>query len=282
MSSSSSSSSKFSQRSISVPKTCWICLDIEEENEDPNLWVSPCKCKVGNIWVHQPCILVWISVKQDGDFCKVVRCPECRCRYHICSDCPAYLQFFRRIYHNISSFSSSVLYAGYAYSFLWSFGAISVLQVYGRTEGVNVLKNMRLVGIFGGLPFISVLIVASHLINWEEPVSKFLRTYVPETRVLKDWMPLFKFRPKGKQEDQPLEKKFNLPLRLSSALVFPTVSVAFGNVFFKSVPRSLKRVVLGGLLYLFIKSSLKLILIQGEFIDRNSRKAQHRRRVIQL
>ena len=55
-----------------------------------------------------------------------------------------------------------------------------------------MLGNMGIPVFFGGLPLIPVLIGAAEYIDWEQPVLKFLRTYVPKIPNVRDMLPIFK------------------------------------------------------------------------------------------
>ncbi|XP_065556302.1 E3 ubiquitin-protein ligase MARCHF5-like isoform X2 [Artemia franciscana] len=275
--------------SIKYPsKTCWICRGTDEEEEDPELWVNPCKCKETCQWVHDACILRWIDQKKKVSQEKVVECSQCKAPYSVIYTYdPSYFRhlswiedkiillyyrsyiILRLLYTYVVRFAIAVSF----YCVALAYGAISVLVVYGITEGMNMLGNMGIPGFFGGLPLIPVLIGAAEYIDWEQPVLKFLRTYVPKIPNVRDMLPIFNFKP---DKDQKLRVAYVQPKRdwettivrnFSCIILFPMFCVICGNVFFGSVQGSLTRVVLGGLLYLSAKSSLRIFLLQARYVQ---------------
>ncbi|KAK2712835.1 E3 ubiquitin-protein ligase MARCHF5-like [Artemia franciscana] len=271
-----------SRKPLSPLKTCWVCFGTDEDDEAPDLWVNPCKCKGSGQWVHHACIQRWIDEKQKGSWDKVVDCSQCRAPYSVIyTDYPAYLRFLSRMENKTGRLMTYVVpftVAGSVYWLAMSYGAITVLEVYGITEGMYVLENMGLPGIFGGLPLIPVLVGAAKFIDWEQPVLNFLRTYVPMTPIVRHMLPIFNFKPGKDQELRvayvPPKPDFETAIvrNASGAILFPTCCVLCGNVFFGSVQGSLTRVVLGGLLYLFAKSSFRIFLLQARYVRRHTRR----------
>ncbi|KAK2728018.1 E3 ubiquitin-protein ligase MARCHF5-like isoform X2 [Artemia franciscana] len=275
-------------------RSCRFCLESSDDDECPDVFVSPCNCKGSAKWVHQSCIMYWIDEKQEGNPDRVVRCSVCLTEYIVVSDYPWYLKVPRRIFGKVENWMqdlwtysdhSNLIYFRpflqvYQYLWIWPWSYAAVLQIYGIREGIHVLKHLRedkfryIVQIFPWAYFID-------LINWEEPLSNFLRSYVPVTPILRDIPPFscFNYRPKHFHLDflppyqHPMVRE--LPFSHVSYLL-PMCSVLCGKVIFGSVQGSLKRAMLGGLVYLGLKTPFRLLNLQAEYIDRHSRTVMNR------
>lgn len=77
-------------------RQCWICYQDEENTGDAD-WVKPCRCRGSTEWVHQSCLLSWISSQLERSSNQLaaqvggplilppsgISCPQCRTPYQI-------------------------------------------------------------------------------------------------------------------------------------------------------------------------------------------------------
>ena len=60
---------------------CWICYALEHEDNPPQRWIRPCRCRGSSKWVHQSCLQHWLDESQRLDLNAPVACRMCGYQY---------------------------------------------------------------------------------------------------------------------------------------------------------------------------------------------------------
>lgn len=141
---------------------CWVCFATEEEDREaggvPVEWIKPCKCKGTLRWVHQACLQRWVDEKQKGNFFRSVNCQQCQTEYIIVLPSMGLVADIIEAVDSLVRRSSPFLAAGvFVGSLYWTavtYGAITVLQVLGHSEGLEVLESTDQIFLMVSLPAI--------------------------------------------------------------------------------------------------------------------------------
>lgn len=184
-------------------KHCWICFANEDDDFSAQ-WVTPCKCRGTAKWVHKVCLQRWIDEKQHGKSSVEVSCPQCNNAYIILyPNSGIFITYliigtnffplisihlneglFVRILDTIDRiickacpFIAGGILVGSVYWTAVTYGAVTIMQVLGHKEGLNVMEKADPLIMLIGLPTIPVMLMLGRLIRWEEAVLKFWRKH---------------------------------------------------------------------------------------------------------
>lgn len=166
--------------SSSNNKHCWVCF-ASEDDDFAAQWVSPCKCKGTAKWVHKACLQRWIDEKQQGNSTVEVACPQCNSVYVIIYPKSGLfvrvLDVIDRIICKSCPFLAGGILVGSVYWTAVTYGAVTIMQVLGHKEGLNVMEKADPLIMLIGLPAIPVMLMLGRLIRWEDAVLKFWRKH---------------------------------------------------------------------------------------------------------
>nr|XP_034837458.1 E3 ubiquitin-protein ligase MARCHF5 isoform X2 [Maniola hyperantus] len=258
-------------------KSCWVCFATEADDRLA-AWVQPCKCIGTTKWVHQSCLQRWVDEKQRGNISRKVLCPQCKAEYIVVFPSMgafvALLDALEEITHKISPFIAGGVLLGSIYWIAITYGAVTVMQVVGHREGLEMMESADPLVLLVLLPTIPVTLISAKMYNWEDSVLLFLRKYCAKIPALAYILPFGNVEGDrgaivtGQQNNthQPSTSHLSPTRIFCSALLLPTISTIIGKIFFRSVQNNLHRTILGGLTYITIKGALKIYYKQMLYI----------------
>ncbi|CAH8523701.1 unnamed protein product [Schistosoma mattheei] len=253
-------------------KTCWICLSSEVDGNSANLWSRPCRCRGALKWVHQTCLQRWISEQQHSrGESNSISCQICNTPYIIVyPDCGFFYDFLQSV-DQITRSLSFVLTGGIIFgSFYWSavtYGAVTVMQVYGHRQGLQAMRLTDPPLLLLGLPTIPLCLVLAKAVQWESRLLMLWRNHISRLPFIQ----LFRRKdlPTWPVNDVDIELRpelSDIPRLFCSALALPTISTVLGHLLFKRVQSATHRVLLGGLTYLGVKGLLTIYYQELQYI----------------
>lgn len=158
-----------------------------------------------------------------------------------------------------------------------TYGAITVLQVMGHDEGLDILERTDHIFLMVALPAIPVCLGLGRMVRWEDYILRYL-----QNRQRKNYRLLSLFLPipddDSNQQDENAMARTNISDTLSTtrvvcgALLLPSISCFIGKMFFSNVQNNLHRTLLGGLGFIFVKGILKIYFKQKQFTRKRHRK----------
>ncbi|PAA72353.1 hypothetical protein BOX15_Mlig001609g1, partial [Macrostomum lignano] len=246
-------------------------------------WVRPCRCRGDTKWVHQHCVQRWVDEKQRGNTALTVSCNACNAEYLIFyppKDTLLYLmERVDQMVMHICPFFAGIVLVGSVYWTAVTYGAVSVMQVLGHSDGLRFMERMDPMMLLVGLPCIPLVLVAAKMVRWEEALVRLVRTYGPKLFRLRS-RPAPRQSLQQQQQQQPVQPppqpppvEFGLaahPVSVSrvlcGALALPTVSTVVGKLLFRRVSSSLQRTLLGCFAFVVLKGLTKLIYHQKKWL----------------
>lgn len=157
---------------------CWVCFATDEDDELAE-WVQPCNCTGTIRWVHQGCLQRWVDEKQKGNSMRRVQCPQCQTEYIIVYPAMSFpVQLMERIDTMIkclSPFLAAGILVGSLYWTAVTFGAVTVLQVVGQQDGLDMMESADPLVLLIGLPAIPVGLVLGRMVRWEDMVLRLIQ-----------------------------------------------------------------------------------------------------------
>ncbi|CAH0697101.1 unnamed protein product [Spodoptera exigua] len=262
-------------------KSCWVCFATEADDRLA-AWVQPCKCIGTTKWVHQSCLQRWVDEKQRGNITRKVLCPQCKAEYIVVFPSMgafvALLDAMEEITHKICPFIAGGVLLGSIYWIAITYGAVTVMQVVGHREGLEMMESADPLVLLVLLPTIPVTLISAKMYNWEDSVLLFLRKYCAKIPALSYILPFGNVEGDrgalvGHNNQHQTNNSHLSPTRIfCSALLLPTISTIIGKIFFRSIQNNLHRTILGGITYITIKGALKIYHRQMLYIRHSSRK----------
>lgn len=290
-------------------KYCWVCFATDE---DDNLaaWVQPCKCIGTTKWVHQHCLQRWVDVKQRGNSFKRVNCPQCQSEYIIVfpptGPLIGMMEGFDAMIRRLCPFLAAGVFVGSLYWTAVTYGAITILQIIGHKEGLDMMEQTDPFMLLIGLPTIPVGLVIGRLFRWEDIVLRFIQNRQISGRkfqLLSLFIPINgrtsssatdttaaaanDILPGGGGDNDgnngiggdpaysnsvALSTSVSASRILCGAMLLPTFSTIFGRLFFDSIQNNVHRTIMGGLTFIVIKGAIKIYFQQQQFHRRRQRK----------
>lgn len=259
---------------------CWVCFCTDEDDQNA-LWVRPCNCKGTSKWVHQLCLQRWVDEKQKGNPLGKVSCPQCNTEYIIVypdmGPLIVILDSVNTIIYRVCPIFAAGIMVGSIYWVAVTYGAITVMQIMGQENGLELVENADPLMLLMGLPTIPIALIFGKMIKWEDTALTFLRRNARKVPVLKYILPSFTwYSPEGAGQESenipPLTDPVSATRVLCSALILPTMATITGNLFFRSVQSNIQRTFLGGIAFLTIKGILKIYHKQQHYIRQCQRK----------
>ncbi|XP_071483348.1 E3 ubiquitin-protein ligase MARCHF5-like [Diadema antillarum] len=267
--------------SIDDKRTCWVCFATIEDDHSAE-WVRPCRCRGTTKWVHQMCLQRWIDEKQRGNSMAKVTCPQCNAEYSITypelGPIVFILDAVDRFIFKVCPFAAGGIVVGSVYWTAVTYGAVTVMQVLGHKEGLDVMERADPLFLLIGLPTIPVMLILGKMVRWEDYVLRLWRKHSPK---LPFWNYLFPEEsmkvptvPRAAAEPQAISDPVSATRVLCGALIFPTIATMCGKLMFSSLNSNLQRTILGGIAFVAIKGALKIFYKQQQYLRQVHRKVQ--------
>lgn len=211
----------------------------------------------------------WIDEKQKGQTFAKVKCPQCNTDYVIVfppfGRFASAIQTIDRIIFKVSPIAATGVLLGSLYWSAVTYGAITVMQVLGHKEGLDMMERADPLFLLVGLPMIPVVLVLGKMIQWDDYLLKLWRKHAYKLQYLKKLMQgdgertaLPPVPPPAAELRQTREIKFTRVL--CGAMIFPTIATVFGKLLFRNVKSNLKRSIFGGASFIVMKGVLNIYL----------------------
>jgi len=214
-------------------------------------------------------LMRWIDEKQRGQSHTKVSCPQCNTEYVIYF--PP-LGFFCEGLQLLDRFifkSSPAMATGVALTSLyWSattYGAISLMQILGHKEGLDLMEKTDPLFLLVGLPTIPVIMVCGKLLPWDEYLLKLWRKHAYRIPILSYVLSLedpSSYRSSLTPQDTQPVREIKFTRVFCGAMLFPTIAALVGKFAYRSVQGNFKRSLLGGITFVVVKGILKIYLQQ--------------------
>uniref|UniRef100_A0A665U873 E3 ubiquitin-protein ligase MARCHF5 n=1 Tax=Echeneis naucrates TaxID=173247 RepID=A0A665U873_ECHNA len=259
-----------------VFRSCWVCFATDEDDRTAE-WVRPCNCRGSTKWVHQSCLQRWVDEKQRGNSTARVACPQCNAEYLIVfpklGPVVYVLDLADRLISKAGPFAAAGIMVGSIYWTAVTYGAVTVMQVVGHKEGLDVMERADPLFLLIGLPTIPVMLILGKMIRWEDYVLRLWRKYSNKLQILNSIFPGIGCPvPRIPAEASPLADHVSATRILCGALVFPTIATIVGKLMFSSVNSNLQRTILGGIAFVAIKGAFKVYFKQQQYLRQAHRK----------
>jgi E3 ubiquitin-protein ligase MARCH5 len=230
--------------------------------------------------VHQSCLKRWVDEKEKSGHSGKVVCPQCQTEYIIVFPNMGLFVLLLDTVDGIVFRGSLFLAAGIAASAIYwtgvTYGAITVMQVIGHKEGIDMMEQADPLVLLLGLPSIPVALILGRLICWEDAVLNFMRRHFPKVPIIHNVLP---FRGDVLQTESmvdndlpPVSSPVSATRILCGALLMPTIANLFGKLFYSSVKSNFHRTILGGLTFITVKGFLRIYHKQQQYIRQCQRK----------
>lgn len=252
-------------------KNCWVCFGTVDD--DPSAqWLRPCRCRGTTKWVHNTCLQRWFDEKQRGNPTVQVSCPQCNTLYSIkYPELTALLILIdngEKAINKVSPWAAGGIVVGSLYWTAVTFGAISVMQVMGHKQGLEIMEKADTLFLLVGLPTIPFGLILGKMIPWEDWVLQIWREQSKKWWILKK---LFGSDTPSRPVRTPLEQHNQIDVisftrTVCGALLMPTFATAFGNYFFGKVESPLKRSILGGGTFVLLKGLIQIYYQQQQYV----------------
>lgn len=158
---------------------CWVCFATDEDDELAE-WVQPCNCTGTIRWVHQACLQRWVDEKQKGNSMRRVTCPQCQTEYIIVYPPMGYalqlMERFDTMVKCLSPFLAAGIMVGSLYWTSVTYGAVTVLQVVGHQDGLDMMEKADPLVLLIGLPAIPVGLVLGRMVRWEDIILRLIQS----------------------------------------------------------------------------------------------------------
>lgn len=259
-----------------LDRSCWVCFATDEDDRTAE-WVRPCRCRGSTKWVHQACLQRWVDEKQRGNSTARVACPQCNAEYLIVfpklGPVVYVLDLADRLISKACPFAAAGIMVGSIYWTAVTYGAVTVMQVVGHKEGLDVMERADPLFLLIGLPTIPVMLILGKMIRWEDYVLRLWRKYSNKLQILNSIFPGIGCPvPRIPAEANPLADHVSATRILCGALVFPTIATIVGKLMFSSVNSNLQRTILGGIAFVAIKGAFKVYFKQQQYLRQAHRK----------
>lgn len=233
-------------------RRCWICFATEDDEPAAD-WVRPCNCCGTTKWVHQVCLQRWIDERQAGNSTTKVSCPQCGAQYMIIfPPLGIVLQAVEdldKFINKVCPFAAGGVLVGSLYWSSVTYGAVTIMQVLGHKEGLDVMEKADPLFLLVGLPTIPLILILGKMIRWEDHLLRIWRHHVCKMSVLSFLIPRLTEPITGvpmrePAEATPLTDPVSATRVLCGALIMPTVATLIGKMAFPFVQSSLNRALL--------------------------------------
>lgn len=174
-----------------------------------------------------------------------------------------------RIICKACPFLAGGILVGSVYWTAVTYGAVTIMQVLGHKEGLNVMEKADPLIMLIGLPAIPVMLMLGRLIRWEEAVLKFWRKHSTKLPILNllfpnsnsnsgvsDYLPRMPAIAHQNNSDP-----VSFTRTICGGLVLPTISTIFGKLLFQRINSNFQRSIIVIFLIFTFYVLLNLIII---------------------
>lgn len=250
-------------------QSCWVCFATEEDDTEA-AWVRPCRCRGTTKWVHQNCLQRWVDEKQKGNSTAKVACPQCNTEYFILfpklGPVVYLMDIADRIIYKMCPFVAGGMFIGSVYWTAVTYGAVTVMQVLGHKEGLNVMERADPLFLLIGLPTIPVMLILGKMVRWEDYVLRLWRKHSAKLPLINYlWPDECSRSSRVPAETMPLSDPVSATRVLCGALILPTIATIVGKLMFGNVQSNFQRTLLGGIAFIAIKGVLKIYYKQSQY-----------------
>jgi len=262
-------------------KHCWICFANEDDDYSAQ-WASPCKCRGTAKWVHKICLQRWIDEKQHGNSSVDVSCPQCNCTYIILYPNSALfvriLDTIDRIICKACPFIAGGILVGSVFWTAVTYGAVTIMQILGHKEGLNVMEKADPLIMLIGLPTIPIMLILGRLIRWEDAVLKFWRKHSTKFPLMNLIFPnnTSEYLPRTptvaySSNSDPV----SFTRTIFGGLILPTIAVVCGKLLFQRINSNFHRSIMGGIAFIGLKGIFKIYYKQQQFLRQAHRQIKN-------
>ncbi|XP_046360605.1 E3 ubiquitin-protein ligase MARCHF5-like isoform X2 [Haliotis rufescens] len=267
--------SRLKEDEVDTRRSCWVCFATDDDDRDA-AWVRPCRCKGTTKWVHQNCLQRWIDEKQKGNSTAKVACPQCNTEYMIIfpklGPIVYIMDIADKIIYKMCPFVAGGIFIGSVYWTAVTYGAVTVMQVLGHKEGLNVMERADPLFLLIGLPTIPVMLILGKMVRWEDYVLRLWRKHSAKLPLLNYLFPdEYSRLTRVPAETVPLSDPISATRVLCGALIMPTIATIVGKLMFGSVESNFQRTLLGGIAFIAIKGVLKIYYKQQQYLRQANR-----------
>lgn len=252
---------------VEESRTCWVCFASDEDA--PNeAWVRPCGCRGGSKWVHQNCLNRWIDEKQRGDSTAKVECPQCKEEYVFTfprvNAIVRVVDLFEKLVVKTCPYLAGGIFVGTMYWSAVTYGAITVMQIMGVTEGVAMMEESDSIFLLVGLPTIPAGLVLAKLTRWEDYVLQWWRDYL-RPHFFAGSTSASIVPPRVPADPAAMANPVSSTRVVVGAMLMPTFATVVGQVAFRRERNNFRRTMMGGAAFLLVKGLLKLYYKQQQY-----------------
>ncbi|OAD61310.1 E3 ubiquitin-protein ligase MARCH5 [Eufriesea mexicana] len=250
---------------------CWVCFATDEDDATAS-WVKPCHCRGSTKWVHQGCIQRWVDEKQKGHADARVACPQCNTEYIIVhpnmGPLVVVLDTIDGVIFWICPFISTSIAVACIYWIAVTYGAVTVMQVFGHKDGLAMMERADPLILLVGLPTIPITLVLGKMLRWEKLALHLLRRHAYEIPILRQF-----FASRVQSENvPPMSDSVSIARIICGALLLPSIASICGKIFFGSIHSNFQRTLLGGIAFITIKGAFKIYHKQQQYIRQCQRR----------
>ncbi|XP_032807970.2 E3 ubiquitin-protein ligase MARCHF5 isoform X1 [Petromyzon marinus] len=178
-----------------------------------------------------------------------------------------------RMIYKACPFAAAGIMVGSIYWTAVTYGAVTVMQVLGHKEGLDMMERADPLFLLIGLPTIPIILILGKMIRWEDYVLKLWRKYSSKLYILNYIFPgVCGPVPRIPAETSPLADHVSATRILCGALVFPTIATVVGKLMFSRVNSNLQRTILGGIAFVAIKGAFKVYFKQQQYLRQAHRR----------
>lgn len=150
-----------------------------------------------------------------------------------------------RVINKVCPFVAGGMIIGSLYWTAVTYGAVTVMQLLGHKEGLDVMERADPLFLLIGLPTIPLVLILGKMIRWEDYVLRFWRKYSPSLWKLVSSNDSRLQMPPRVPLDRPGYTDPTSATRvLCGAMIFPTISTITGKLLFSSINSNMQRTVL--------------------------------------
>lgn len=256
-------------------RSCWVCFASDEDDRTA-AWVRPCRCRGTTKWVHQTCLQRWVDEKQKGNSTVKVACPQCNTEYTIIypklGPVVYVMDIIDRVIYKMCPFVAGGIFIGTVYWTMVTYGAVTVMQVLGHKEGLNVMEQADPLFLLIGLPTIPLMLVLGKMVRWEDYILRLWRKHSSKLPLINYLFPDEHSRLSRVPADTaPLTDPISATRVLCGALIMPTIATIVGKLMFGLVQSNFQRTLLGGIAFVAIKGVLKIYYKQQQYLRQANR-----------
>ncbi|KAL1915106.1 uncharacterized protein VTP21DRAFT_7587 [Calcarisporiella thermophila] len=271
------------------PRRCWVCFEEEEEAEEREAvdgeqdtqWL---RCRsYCSLVIHRDCFLRWARERRRMKPFSKITCPQCKDHFYIDEPIPLTSLLYAMAKQAVTTSFPYFAVAGLAFSLLVScttYGAYTVLTMFGSDEGGRLLSIPWTWRMWIGLPFVPVGLVVcrtqfAHFVALTVPIlvldevlwcwsPALTLAFLPTLSMAYNAFSLFLLRsvdtlaPESTQSRS--SSRTTLMRQVLGALLLPAISAWIGGYISQlSALDTFHRNVLGGCLFILVKDGVKIL-----------------------